>query len=125
MVSNPKILINKSKIPTLDNKLTDSFNELEKIAREYHIHILEEGKDKNDLDSFTFYQELNHPKENSIKICDKYVELIGRIIYSSINAGLDFDNKTLGYIHNYYTPGGTISSIVPTIDAMYIRKYNY
>ena len=49
----------------------------------------------------------------------------GRIIYSSINAGLDFDNKTLGYIHNYYTPGGTIFSIVPTIDAMYIRKYNF
>ena len=60
--------------------MTDSFNDLEKIAKEYKIHIIEEREDNN-LEPFAFYKEINNYKKGLIKLGNIYLQFIGRTIY--------------------------------------------
>jgi hypothetical protein len=75
--------------------MKDSFNDLEKIAKEHKIHIVEEGKDKHSLEPFIFYQELNYPKKGSTKVGNIYLQFIGRAIYSpkTNELGIDWVGK--------------------------------
>lgn len=71
--------------------MTDSFNNLEKIAKEHKLHIVEEDKDKYNLKPFTFYQELDYPKEGSTKVGSTYLQFIGMVIYSTKTNELGID----------------------------------
>ena len=71
--------------------MADSFNDLEKIAKECKLHIVEENKNKINLEPFVFYQEIDYHKEGSTKVGNIYLQFIGRAIYSPKTNELGID----------------------------------
>lgn len=68
--------------------MSDPFDSLAEIVRSHKLHIVENEKETDKIDSFTFYQELNSHVRTSIEVEKKHLKFIGKMIYGQKGNGL-------------------------------------